>query len=92
MQLACIHVLLCCRPGFFAAGPEAVSAACAPHVRVRGMACCMGIASGMKNDVRMLSMHHGHVHARTCRPLCTRACRRRVVLMNNGVFGRQTKT
>ena len=73
MQLACIHVLLCCRPGFFAAGSEAVSAACAPHVRVRGMACCMDIASGMKNDVRMLSMHHVHVHARACRPLCTRA-------------------
>ena len=90
-QKACIHVLLCSRPGFFAAGPEAISAACAPHVRARGMACCMDIANGMQNDVRMLSMRHGHVGARACRPLCARACRRGVVLMKDGVFGRQTK-
>ena len=89
-----MHVPICfCAAGqaSCAAGPEAISAACAPHVRARGMACCMDIANGMQNDVRMLSMRHGHVGARACRPLCARACRRGVVLMNNGVFGRQTK-
>ena len=92
MQLACIHVLLCCRPGFVAAGPEVISASRAPHVRARGMTFCMDIARGMNDDVRMLSMRHGHVHARACRPVRARACRRRDVLMNDGVFGRQTKT
>ena len=91
MQLACIHVLLCSRPCFFVAGPEAISASRAPHVRARGMTFCMDIARGMNDDVRMLSMRHGHVGARACRPLCARACRRGVVLMKDGVFGRQTK-
>ena len=74
-----------------AAGPEAISASRAPHVRAQGMSCCMGIATGMKNDASMLRMRHGHVHARACRPLCARACRRGVVLMKDGVFGHQTK-
>ena len=90
MQLACIHVLLCCRPGFVAAGPEVISASRAPHVRARGMTCCMDIASGMDYDVRMLSMLYSHAHALACRPLCARACRRGAVLMKDGVFGHQT--
>ena len=59
--------------------------------RAACMACCMDIANGMQNDVRMLSMRHGHVGARACRPLCARACRRGAVLMKDGVFGHQTK-
>ena len=86
MQEACIYLRLCRRPGFFAAGPEAISAWRAPHVRARGMSCCMDIAIDMNNDACMINMRHGHVHARACRPLCARACGREVVLMNNGVI------
>ena len=78
-KIACTqHAPICfCAAGqaSCAARPEAISASRAPHVRAQGMSCCMGIATGMKNDASMLRMRHGHVHTHACRPLCARACR-----------------
>ena len=40
-------------------GSRRISASRALHVRARSMPCCVGIAHGMKNAARMLSMHRG---------------------------------
>ena len=63
--------------------PEAV---CELYMHARRMACCMHIADSMKDAVHMLSMHHSMHRGLLRKSLCARACRRGVVLMNNGVF------
>ena len=56
------------------------------YMRARDMAYCTRIDNVMINDAHMLSMHHNMRRGLLRKSLCARACRRGVVLMNNGVF------
>ena len=59
MHKACIHLRLCRRPGFFAAGLEQDLSSRALHAHAHSTACCMFIAHDMKNSPCIIGMHPG---------------------------------